>query len=69
MYMYMGHSVLSFALLENGMPHYPLFSLLHQKIDRFLKKTVKFFGQPPPERSFFNCQSFITIRFVIADFK
>ena len=34
--MCMGHSVLSFALLENGVPNNPLFSLLHQKIDRLI---------------------------------
>ena len=41
--MYIGHSALSFALFEIGAPHYPLFSLLGQKIDVFLKKMVKIF--------------------------
>ena len=33
--MHIGHSALSFALLEIGVPNNPLFSLLHQKIDFF----------------------------------
>ena len=40
---YIGDSALSFALLEIGVSNNPLFSLLHQKIDFFPKKTVKFF--------------------------
>ena len=47
----MGHSTLSFTLFEIEVPHYPLFSLLRQKIDVVLKKIVNFFGGPSPERS------------------
>ena len=35
--LHIGHSALSFVLLEIGVPSNPLFSLLHQKIDFFLK--------------------------------
>ena len=42
-YIYIGHSALSFTLFEIAVPHYPLFSLLRQKIDVFLKKMVKIF--------------------------
>ena len=41
--LFISHSALSFALFEIAVPHYPLFSLLYQKIDVFLKKMVTFF--------------------------
>ena len=55
---FMGHSALSFALLENGVPNNPPFSLLHQKIDRFLKKTVKFFWGATAGKVLFQLSKF-----------
>ena len=40
---YIGHSALSFVLFEIAVPHYPLFSLLRQKIDFFSEKNGKMF--------------------------
>ena len=56
--MYIDHSALSFALFEIGVPHYPLFSLLRQKIDVFLKKKVKFFWAATSRKVLFQLSKF-----------
>ena len=66
---YIGHSTLSFALFEIAVPNYPLFFLLRQKIDVFLKKMVKFFWGATSGKVLFQMSKFYFNSIEIADLK